>query len=89
MIFYSKNRKQLKKLKSRVERMDEEIYIIVMVDFLGLIVSSRQRPHMTHRPAIRTGAVGVSLHEFDLTRDSVYQLRSIYAILNAKEIFSI
>lgn len=52
--------------------MDEEIYIIVMVDFLGLIVSSRQRPHMTHRPAIRTGAVGVSLHEFDLTRDSVY-----------------
>lgn len=79
----------MKKLKSRVERMDEEIYIIVMVDFLGLIVSSRQRPHMTHRPAIRTGAVGVSLHEFDLTRDSVYQLRSIYAILNAKEIFSI
>ena len=69
--------------------MDEEIYIIVMVDFLGLIVSSRQRPHMTHCPAIRTGAVGVSLHEFDLTRDSVYQLRSIYAILNAKEIFSI
>lgn len=79
----------MKKLKSRVERMDEEIYIIVMVDFLGLIVSSRQRPHMTHRPAIRTGAVGVSLHEFDLTRDSVYQLRGIYAILNAKEIFSI
>lgn len=79
----------MKKLKSRFERMDEEIYIIVMVDFLGLIVSSRQRPHMTHRPAIRTGAVGVSLHEFDLTRDSVYQLRSIYAILNAKEIFSI
>lgn len=75
----------MKKLKSRVER----IYIIVMVDFLGLIVSSRQRPHMTHRPAIRTGAVGVSLHEFDLTRDSVYQLRGIYAILNAKEIFSI
>lgn len=69
--------------------MDEEIYIIVMVDFLGLIVSSRQRPHMTHRSAIRTGAVGVSLHEFDLTRDSVYQLRGIYAILNAKEIFSI
>lgn len=59
------------------QRMDEEIYIIVMVDFLGLIVSSRQRPHMTHRPAIRTGAVGVSLHEFDLTRDSVYQLRGI------------
>lgn len=79
----------MKKLKSRFERMDEEIYIIVMVDFLGLIVSSRQRPHMTHRPAIRTGAVGVSLHEFDLTRDSVYQLRGIYAILNAKEIFSI